>query len=162
MLEPLRQWICDACGQIISAPDHGFVEWKETDRGKKYGFRIVHNAKYSPRKDNGGDCFYSHQERGGDLYLERIIGLEGLVTLTSWIDVGEWHHDDYPGPSVLNLREWVTLVRRVQLPHYEQARFCTDALSEPRDCELNEYAFYLPEQLKRIIEAHENRNAMST
>ena len=155
MLVPLQQWICDTCGCIIEAPNHGFIEWKKTEDGQKYGFRIVHNAKYSPYKDSGGSCFYSSKERGGDLYLERVVGPDGLVTLTSWIDVGEWHEDDYRGPSVRDLREWVKVFRRVQLPYYEEARQYTDELRDASDTGLHEIAFYLHDQLKEIIDEHE-------
>lgn len=31
-LQPLKQWICDTCGEIIEAPHDGWLEWV-TDTG---------------------------------------------------------------------------------------------------------------------------------
>ena len=155
MLKPLQEWICDSCGELITAPQHGYVEWKETD-GKMHDFRIVHHAPHSPRKAGGRDCYYSRRDRGGDTSLESLVGVEGLIVATSWIDLGEWHEGTYSGPHVRNLREWVTLVRRLQVPHYEEARLCTGELSEEAGGGANEVYLYLPETLRDVIDRHES------
>lgn len=156
MLKPLQQWICDACGDVIASPDDGWVEWKVTG-GKKHHFRIVHNLRHTPYAATSGTCQYSHKERDGDLYISDMIGPVGLIRLISWIDVGDWHQDDYTHPSVRDLREWTTLFRRLHLPYYEEARLCIQELEDFRSGGANEILFYLPEQLKRIVEAHEAR-----
>jgi hypothetical protein len=115
MLEPLRQWICDSCNNVINGSDQGYVEGRETNDGKKYGFRIVHHALYSPRK-NDGNCYYSNKERAGDLPLGDLVGVRVSWKLSSWIDLGVYHDSEYSGPSVLYLREWTTLFRRLHLP----------------------------------------------
>jgi hypothetical protein len=158
MLKPLQQWICDACGETIQSPEHGYVEWMET-QDQMHGFRIVHHALHSPRRKSGGDCYYKNNERGGDLSLTELIGVRGLVELTSWIDVGEWHVPNYSGPVVRDLREWVTLFRRVQVPFYEEARLCTEELREERDGGANDVYLYLPDTLKHIVENHESQVA---
>ena len=50
MLEPLKQWVCDTCGEIINSSSEGYVEWLTDDSSplKSNGFRIVHQAYYSP------------------------------------------------------------------------------------------------------------------
>lgn len=154
MLKPLQQWICDSCGELIEQPEHGWVEWKATDH-KKHGFRIVHHALHSPRREAGRNCYYSNDERAGDLHLTDLIGVDGLIILTSWLDVGEWHNEDYVEPRVSNLREWTTLFRRLHLPYYEEARNYTAELQEMRSGGANEIYLYLPDTLKRIIEEHE-------
>jgi hypothetical protein len=75
--------------------------------------------------------------------------------LSSWLDVGEWHEEDYAGPDVSNLRQWTTLFRRVHVPYYEEARNYTEELRDERSGGANEIYLYLPETLRRIIEEHE-------
>jgi hypothetical protein len=157
MLKPLQQWICDSCGEIIKEPEHGYVEWME-ERLKKHGFRIVHHATKSPRKGHNG-CYYSDSERGGDLPVSYLIGLHGLVELTSWIDPGEYHEPTYNGPEVIDLREWTTLFRRLHIPYYEEARLCTEEFQEVRADGANELYLYLPETLERIVRKHESHAA---
>jgi hypothetical protein len=158
MLEPLRQWICDTCGEIIQSPEQGYVEWMETN-DKRHGFRIVHHASHSPRKGIGGDCYYGIVERGGDGSLTDFVGARGLLELTSWIDVGEWHDSKYSEPEV-DLREWTTLFRRLHAPYYEEARHCTQELRDELDCGADQIYLYLPDTLKRIVEEHESRRPL--
>lgn len=158
MLKPLQEWICDTCGEVIASPNDGWVEWRES-KGKRHHFRIVHNLRHTPYAAKGGTCQYSSKERDGNLYLSDMVGHVGLARLISWVDVGEWHKDQYEGPSVFSLREWATLFRRLHLPYYEEARLCTQELEDFRSGGANEILFYLPEQLKRIVEAHEARTA---
>jgi hypothetical protein len=155
MLKPLSEWICDECHEVIKAPSDGYVEWQETG-SKMHGFRIVHHAPRSPRRLRGGDCYYRDGERGGDLSLLEVVGEHGLVVLTSWLDVGECHEHSYSGPQVRDLREWVTLFRRLHLPHYEEARLCTGELSVECGGGANEVYLYLPETLRDVIDEHES------
>ena len=46
----------------------------------------------------------------------------GLVNLMAWVDAGSHLQPNYQGPEVKNLREWAEIVRRLQLPYYEEAR----------------------------------------
>ena len=121
-LEPLEQWICDACGEVIETPGDGYLEWLSGDDHKAHSFRIVHHAPKSPRKP-GGDC-YAYTKASGrmDLDLDAHVGPSGLPHLLTFLDAGEYHQRDYQGPEVRNVREWVELFRRLQLPYYEEAR----------------------------------------
>ena len=158
MLKPLQQWMCDSCAGIIESAEQGYVEWMSANN-KKHNFRIVHHAPHSPRKLDGGNCYYTNAERSGDLPLNDLVGVQGLIILTSWIDDGEWHQTDYDGPDVLDLREWTTLFRRLHVPYYEEARNCTEELREIRGDGANEIYLYRPDTLKRIIEEHESHAA---
>jgi hypothetical protein len=158
MLQPLRQWICDSCGETIETPEQGYVEWMETD-SKKHGFRIVHHGPHSPRRNDGRDCYYSNAERAGDYPLSEFVGVHGLLELTSWIDMGKWHNSKYEGPEVRDLREWTTFFRRLHIPYYEEARHCIEELRDECEGGANEVYLYLPETLKRIIEKHESNAA---
>lgn len=158
MLKPLTEWICDACGETIEAPEYGYVEWQMAG-SKKFGFRIVHHATRSPRRNNGGNCYYTTSERGGDMSLDRVVGPIGLAVLTSWLDIGSFHESVFSGPSVLDIREWVTLFRRLHLPYYEEARLCTDELCGELDDGVNEIYLYLPNTLRHVIERHESKTS---
>jgi hypothetical protein len=158
MLKPLQQWICDSCGEIIQAPEQGYVEWMETN-GKKDHFRIVHHARHSLRRADGGDCRYSNTERGGDHSISDLVGVQGLLILCSWIDAGEWHDTHYAGPYVGDLREWTTLFRRLHVPYYEEGRNCTEELRDLLSGGANEIYLYLPDTLKGIIAKHESHAA---
>lgn len=154
MLKPLQQWICDSCAEIINGPEQGYIEWQKTGM-KKHAFRIVHHAPYSPRRSKDGDCYYGNNERGGDCSLRDVVGPIGLIHLTSWIDVGEWHEAKYDGPEVKDLREWTTLFRRLHVPYYEEARTYRDELRDVREGAANEIYLSLPETLRSVIEKHE-------
>jgi hypothetical protein len=96
MLKPLTEWICDACGETIEAPENGYVEWQMAGN-RRFGFRIVHHATRSPRRNNGGNCYYTTSERGGDMSLDRVVGPSGLAVLTSWLDIGSFNEIVFSG-----------------------------------------------------------------
>ena len=44
-LEPLTQWICDRCGQVVKSPEDDLLCWLHKTREgefKAHGFLIVH------------------------------------------------------------------------------------------------------------------------
>lgn len=154
-LIPLKQWICDECGELIEQPEHGYVEWQcDGDSSTKHKFRIVHRGDHSPKKPHG-DCFYPNSERGGDTALDGLLGDTGRVRLTSWLDPGE----EFTGANrrtVKSLREWVVLFRRLQVSNFEEARLYFDqAVNDGRLGGANEIYFYLPDHgLKDILEEY--------
>jgi hypothetical protein len=154
-LIPLRQWYCDNCNELIEKPEEGYLEWRD-DRPKdnrKYGFRIVHHALYSPKRRSGSDCYYKQSERGGDLDLLSFLGPTGLAHLTAWLDYGQEYEKNYSNSSrrVESLREWVELVRRLHVPYYEEARmYFQQAFREYGDS-APEY-FYVPDRLRSYID----------
>jgi hypothetical protein len=58
MLEPLGQWYCDECGEVIASPQAGCVEWEVDNEGRGWGFRILHHCTASPRPRGCG--FYGN------------------------------------------------------------------------------------------------------
>jgi hypothetical protein len=127
MLEPLRQWICDTCGEIIQSAEQGYVEWMETN-DKMHGFRIVHHARHSPRKGIGGDCYYGIVERGGDGYLTDFVGARGLLELTSGLMLGNGTIQSTPGlrfvTCVSGLHSSVAYTCRITKRHVIAHRNC--------------------------------------
>jgi hypothetical protein len=101
-LNSLTQWFCDECGRIIEKPLDGTVEYRTAlgpDRVHHSGFRIVHNGN-----GNEGLC---RSSRGSDIPLDLLSREKGLLRL-----LGRQSDD----PS------WAETLRRVLVPHYEEAR----------------------------------------
>lgn len=142
-MEPLRQWICDDCGELIEKPENGHVTWQEDENYRTYDIKIVHK----------GRCvkpgYYDH------LPLDSFLGNDGLSRILSMLDYGPIRHGlaDSARPDTSNLRELVDFVRRVQIPHYEEARQYF-GLTEVQymDHDVEPYYSYLPDSLLRMIE----------
>jgi hypothetical protein len=112
-LLPLQQFKCDACGQIIKRPDLGSVEWLAgpTHGTKAHGFRLVHNSSR---------CQYLSTGRLHDIHLVHLLGPDGLATLLVLLAPGG--HTGNREEGITNLDEWGEIVRRLHIPHYEEAR----------------------------------------
>ncbi len=112
-LLPLQQFKCDACGQIIARPEVGWVEWLAgpTRGTKAHGFRIVHNSNR---------CQYPSSGRVHDIHLTHLLGPDGLAELLALVSPGGRTGNREDG--VESLEEWSELVRRLQVPYYEEAR----------------------------------------
>ena len=121
-LEPLKQWICDRCGQVVKSAEEGMVEWVlEKDETvlcyRAYGFHIIHHETSSP----SGNCsMYRNHPKRADMHLHEFVGPKGLVLLCQFLDPSPGL--DYKGAEVGDIREWLELVRRVQLPGGEDGR----------------------------------------
>lgn len=135
--KPLTHWKCDNCGEIVDSA-HAYVVWNFAQLEER-GHSIIHRGKC----DNG------RKEMSAP--LKDFLGLDGLAKLTSLMAAG------IAGPvrttSIGNMREFVDFFRRVQLPHYEEARdkLRTDEVREEfRDA--SEVVPYLQDTLKRLAE----------
>lgn len=123
-LQPLQQWICDTCGQVIQAPDQGWFEMRRDAHNRLFGFNIVHHSLHSPLRDQRkGGCYDPHGDMRGDYHLDDLTGPDGLARLMSFLDPGEHNRrvpelDDVTGDL---LRAWVTVTRRLHTPHFEEA-----------------------------------------
>lgn len=142
MDQPLTIFYCDVCGQPISSVDQGYVIWKKDDDNKSRCFKIIHRQK----------C--DRKEYPASSALRDFLGPRGLAILTAKLSrgpirahLGQSHYSD-----VADLDEFVDFMRRVQIPHYEEARrlFSREELIH-WFADANEVAPYLPETLERII-----------
>ena len=168
-LKPREQWICDTCGQVIEAASEGWLEWLESKDSsgtyKKHGFRIVHHQSYSPRNpnrpelrpSNAASC-YSYENHPGlvaDYHLDHIVGPHGLAVLLGMIDKGPLIEAAFDGPGVMDLRDWVELVRRLAVPHYEEARRYVVQASRDGFFEgMSDHAIYAPATLETVVEKY--------
>lgn len=151
-LVPLKQWICDTCGEVIERPNEGYVQFIDSDNDGKYDdFVIVHHAAYSPLKRNN-KCYKNGYS---DLDLSSFLGTDGLSRLIGLVDPGEFYYPNLLLPKTSNFRKWITLVRRLQTPYYEEARFYfKQAKADGWFDGISEDAPYKEDFLYRIIQKY--------
>jgi hypothetical protein len=102
-LKPLEQFICDKCGQLIEKVDDGWLEWYDNFKEPAHGFRVVHA---------GGRCLYPDHADISDNHLVYFTGADGLASLLSM----------FKGKGVADQNELAEIIRRLHVPHYEEAR----------------------------------------
>lgn len=157
-LEPLKQWFCDRCGEVIEKPEDGWVHWRRGEDRKIHSIEILHHLRASPKGGRQG-CYPQDLEL--DMHLETMLGERGLARLLAMIDVGAFHDEEgeYVG-RVRDLRNWAEVVRRLHLPYYEEARRYFDEARGNGDLEgINEVALYLPSNLKGLVEKYGDSDA---
>ncbi len=150
MLEPLKQWICDSCGQLIKCPEDGYVEWlvegDDTPSNLQFGFKIIHAGEEC-------SCYSEEDISLNDAPLELFMKDKGLVYLLSFLDVGPLLMRTYKGPRVKNVREFVEFMRRLTVPYYEEARLYFEKLHTDEDFVLDD-SIYHQENLIKIIQKY--------
>jgi hypothetical protein len=163
MLIPLKQFICDTCGEVIERPEDGWVEWISTyDEARrcymKYGFRICHHSGISPLSESNseGCYFYSNEIGRSDMHLDNFIDENyKMAQILSFLDIGAYHDPNYEGTSVRNMREYVEFVRRITIPYFEEARqYWEEAISDGYFGDANELWIYGSNNLKKLIERY--------
>ena len=123
MLAPLEQWTCDTCGEVIETARDGYLEWLHggiDDLFTAHGFRIVHHSPRSPGQPHGNCYRYSNYPNRQDLHLDAFVGADGLGTLLSLLAPAQG--DDSTRMKARDPNEAVEVIRRLHLPHYEEAR----------------------------------------
>jgi hypothetical protein len=155
-LLPLKQWYCDVCEELIERPEQGMLQWYHdkdaAGKSVERGFRIVHNAGFSPRRPTG-DCYYVFEEHHfADEHLTGVLGTRGLLNLLSFIDVGPLLNPSYRGPQAADLRELTEIIRRLHVPYYEEARQYWDRAREDGFfADASELWPYLPDTSRDVI-----------
>jgi len=154
MLKPLQEWICDSCGEVISSPKEGYLEWLSDDDHKAYDFVMVHHAIHSPKR-SGKDCYlHAHSPRSSSSSLDNYTGPNAQAYLYRFLDFGEYHDPDNTGPKLKDIREFVNLMRRLTIPYYEEARryFGETKYRDMLAGGANEILMFTPAFLKQVIE----------
>jgi hypothetical protein len=83
-----------------------------------YAFKIVHKSMEPWRCMDRADASGYR-----DTYeLSWCLGIDGLSELLSWLSWGPVDGGGHPDIAPEDLDDYVDLVRRLQLPHYEEAR----------------------------------------
>lgn len=150
-LIPLQQWVCDECGELIEKPEDGWLEWLSSVSHNipAMGFRIVHHKLASPR----GSCYYNDSNKDvnpvfiSDGHLDFYLGLNGLATLLTFF-LDDKFKAGNPG-------EVAEIIRRLHLPHYEEARrYFHAAKADDYTYGLNYLAIHSQETLRNIIKEY--------
>lgn len=116
---------CDTCGEKITAPEEGQIEWfaynDEKGIHRNSNLRLVHQVTVSPlkrmnlkRKGCGFDLWGGYYPSGSKVEsraLSEFLGSDGLMRLLSFIANGE-----FPVIDVIRL------IKRLNVPGYEIAR----------------------------------------
>jgi hypothetical protein len=111
-------WRCASCTLLVTRIEDGWVEWlacEEAGKASLRGLRLVHRREASPK--SGGCQYDMRAEFNNDgsivegLSLERFVGPDGLMLSLSMI-----------ASQPNSAEEIIELVKRVQIPGYEQAR----------------------------------------
>lgn len=128
MAKATRAWFCDQCGDLIKHPKDGWVEWITFPRAPDEirpgrDLRLVHHR---PASESSVGCQFiaavEHaKDRGSvaDLPLRDFLGPDGLARLLGMISGNE-----------LPTEVVITMIQRLHIPGYEQARFHFDRLIE--------------------------------
>jgi hypothetical protein len=155
-LKPLEQWYCDYCGELIASAEDGWLEWLSDDTHHGYGFKIVHHLLASPNKDHRREgCYhYGNHFDEQSMHLNSYVGPDGLTNLLALLDKGQADPED-SGPCVRSTSEFVELTRRLQTPHYEEARTLWNKAKEDGFFDgANEVWPYIQSTLKQIIKKY--------
>lgn len=134
-------WYCDICGEPIQEAGDGLVFWLHENQ-RITGYRLVHAVT----------CDLPHLTAFEN--LSNLLGVDGLVNLTGYLTVGPLLRAQGRDEEseVQNVPEFIELVRRLHVPHYEEARkyFGHPSVVE-HYIEAQEVAPYKQEQLADII-----------
>ena len=153
-LKPLQQWICDECHEVVDLPMARLelLRPRDGEDQRCYGFRIVHRTE-ACQLDQGSMFRQGHSV--GSMDIEGgLTGPDGLVRLLSILTPG---NEDYPRLAYGSRDpiEWSHLVRRLLIPHYEEARqYWTAAERDGFFGGANEYWPYTQETLRTIIDRY--------
>lgn len=136
---------CDTCHEEITDIHGALLAWKDvpTEVGfQSSDFRIVHK---------GGKCDYDNSMATWELGY--ALGTDGLARLLYFPSIGSLRGPSGPEPRVVNMDQFVDIIRRLQTPQYEEARryFGTSEVRE-EFADANEFLPYTQQGLAAIIE----------
>ncbi|WP_156649148.1 hypothetical protein [Mycobacteroides abscessus] len=112
-MPPLTRWSCDSCGEDITDPEQAWVAFSDGPKEGASGWVIVHHNLY------GKKCDPSEKST---IALSEAIGPNGLTNLLSFLSYGPIIRAKRSRNRVADFDEFVDLIRRVQIPWYEEAR----------------------------------------
>ncbi|OII35173.1 hypothetical protein BIU98_04425 [Curtobacterium sp. MMLR14_010] len=140
-MDTINSWICDECGDAIESPSKGLLVWDNGER--KSNFRIVHK----------GQCDVDNSQATAE--LSEVTGPDGQVRLLAFLSYGPLMGPGSIPVRVADLDEWVDVFRRLQTPHYEEARilYKRPEVKEALD-DANELFPYEPDTMRRLLDEY--------
>lgn len=151
-LIPLKQWICDECGELIEKPEDGYIQFHYDENNDCDDIIIVHHYPKSPLKDKRKDGCYRYRF---DLDLKSHLGEDGIAWMLSLLDWGPHIEREFKRLRTINIRKWVETFRRLHTPYYEEARLYWDLAEQDGYFDgANEVWPYIPDNLKTLIDRY--------
>jgi hypothetical protein len=141
MDQPFRRFYCDVCGKPIDDLKRGYVIWKtDGPDHREHSFKIIHQ-KVCDQKDYGAS-----------MPLMDYLGPDGLSRLLAFLSYGPLAQTSEKEKGPADMDEFVDLVRRLQIPHYEEARrkFSDEKVQHYHQGN-NQVAPYLGDSLRHTI-----------
>lgn len=140
-IKAIDRWKCDTCGQQTTISD-GILFWRGDGRKDPItDFRITHKGQCDPGDEAGFMAF---------MPLDHMMGADGQQILLSFLSAGPLIGKGKG--RMMDHDAFVDVFRRLHTPWYEEAR--PALLGDHRLHNIldgaNEYAPYLPEELKKI------------
>lgn len=141
-LKPLEEFYCDTCGLVANIKTAYLAYSIDAASEVRGDFKIVHNTRDClPKFDTPND---------GSANLSLYVGPDGLAQLTDFMSDGIFRDPNFEHDNkVKSLGELSDLIRRLHIPHYEEARQKYSSASEAVDLP---NSMYTQHDLKRICE----------
>jgi len=115
-LQPLQQWICDSCKEIILKPEDGWWEYlQDTKTDFISTFRIVHHRQSCMSDER------ALQQKNiivGSLPLDNIVKSGGFGHMLHWLELTETKKLK----GSFEITEFTEIMRRLYLAYWEEAR----------------------------------------
>jgi hypothetical protein len=144
MVNKTTRWTCDVCGEAIDDSANNYVQWVEVREPEADSsgrdLRITHNsARCSLRS---GEEYAADKGLVCDLPISSLLGPDGLMRCLSLISDGGWRVD-----------QGIEIIKRLQIPGYEEARPYLDAAVAAGLVEPNlPPGFYWQHEIARVLE----------
>jgi hypothetical protein len=154
-MQPLRNFICDTCHEIIVGPEFGMIEWLETATGPSK-YRIVHVPTVaSPRV-----CRKHAESYGIDVAtmpLAQVAGPEGVNFFRARLS--DLHA--YEACDRARLDELEVMLCRLAMPNYENVRRHMDgALQDGFFDNMDQFQRYKQSTLRDVIRMYGERETV--
>ncbi len=148
MLEPLVQFVCDTCHQVINAPQEGWFEWCEDEGRKAHSYRILHHRP---------ECRSAPQTPGLHGHrLDQLVGVANMTNLYSLFQMGPANQANNGDIATLrDLDEFTEILRRLTERYYDEARlYWEEAKSNGFFLGSSDASTYQPSTYKKVIESY--------
>jgi hypothetical protein len=149
MLKPLTQFYCDKCGVLIEDLDNASLEWLSYEhpihnRHFYKEFRICHNEIRCMK--------HAKTSKGEGGRLSDYLDEHGYIQLLDRLDRGQEVDPEYHGLAIEDFREYVLLIKRLTIPHYEEARhYWQEALEDGFFDSISKHKYFFQETLTALI-----------
>lgn len=146
-LIPLRQFLCDKCGKVGDVNDMCIQYWHKAtvlDGRAAYVLEEMQLVHYDK-------CTWNDEairKRGAIKLLYDLSGTEGLASLLGLCETDNFT-DELSNKSYPSLA--MEIVKRVQIPYYEEARFYPDVMKHVAATLDWPHQIYLRENLRHVV-----------